>query len=105
MPVLAGKTFVLAFALALLLTPAALAFLLIWWRALAALARAGASSGRLAVVRAGLFGALLVFFSRGLVDHFLSGVETSDRFSVLLWLLLAAAAATARVSQSAASPA
>ena len=75
--------------------PALLAFLLIWSRLLTRLAALCARS-QTGILAMGLFGALAGLFSRGLGDQFLSGLRTSDRMSVLLWTLFAAAAALAR---------
>ena len=74
---------------------ALLAFLLIWQRLLTRLAGLCARNQN-GVLAMGLFGALASLLSRGLGDQFLSGLRTSDRMSVLLWTLFAAAAALAR---------
>ena len=80
--------------------PALIAFLLIWWRVLAGLARLCGRT-RIGVVALGLFGALVTVVVRSLGDHFLSGLPTADRTSFLVWTLLAASAATIRYGRSA----
>jgi O-antigen ligase len=79
--------------------PALIAFLLIWWRVLAGLARLCGRT-RVGVVALGLFGALVTVVVRSLGDHFLSGLPTADRTSFLVWTLLAASAATIRYGRS-----
>jgi putative inorganic carbon (hco3(-)) transporter len=76
--------------------PAAVAFLIIWWRLLSALARVCARD-HLGMIAIGVFGALLAFFVRSLTDHFLAGFHSSNRLSFLLWTLFAAAAAVVRL--------
>ncbi len=78
---------------------AAAAFLLIWWRVLKHLSGSWSRSdiGMLAVA---FSGALFAFFARSLTDHFLTGLETSERMGFLLWTLFAAAVAVARLSSA-----
>jgi len=76
--------------------PALIAFLLIWWRILAGLARLCGHT-RTGVVALGLLGALVTVVARSLGDHFLSGLPTADRTGFLVWTLLAASAATIRL--------
>jgi O-antigen ligase len=80
--------------------PAAAAFLTVWltlftrlWRAPIARAASGAAT-------MGIFGALVAFFVRGLTDHFLAGLDTSDRLAFLLWTLIAAGVAAARLARA-----
>jgi O-antigen ligase len=47
-------------------------------------------------VSAGIFGALVAFFVRALMDHFFTGLETSERMSYVLWTLFAMTAAAWR---------
>lgn len=89
--------------------PAAVALAFVFWRALTRLWQAPVASGRLGVIRAGLFGALVVFVARSLFDHFMGGLPTSTRFTVVCWLLLAMASAavtlrTESPSESVAEP-
>lgn len=81
----------------------AVVFVLIWVVALVRLGRRSAARTRLGAVQMGLFGSLVVFFAYGLVhrDPHSFGVLpiVSTRFNLLLWGLLAAAAALDRLPQ------
>jgi O-antigen ligase len=79
--------------------PAIVAFLLIWWRISMGLLRVCARSAR-GVLALALFGALSAFFVRSLSDYLMrDGMRASERMGLLLWALLAAAAAATRLPE------
>ncbi|MBI3493580.1 MAG: O-antigen ligase family protein [Acidobacteria bacterium] len=76
--------------------PAAIAFLIIWYRLGWMLIRQSARTYR-GVLAAACFGALLAFFTRSLTDHFLASTGSpSERTTFVMWTLLAAAASVGR---------
>ena len=74
------------------------AFLLIWWRILNRLSGlwSRSASGLLALA---LSSALFSFFVRGFSDYFRDGMQHSERTGLLLWTVLGAAVAVARLSE------
>lgn len=79
--------------------PAMIAFSLIWWKLLRGLLQQ-CSHSRRGVLAMGLFGALLTFFLKSMLEHLLSGLTVSTRVSFLLWTLFAAAVALGRLAPS-----
>jgi O-antigen ligase len=84
--------------------PAALAFLMIWYRLGRMLVRRSDRTHG-GVLAAACFGALLAFFTRSLTDHFLASTGSpSERTTFVMWTLLGAAAAAGRFQIRDAAP-